>query len=399
MRLTPSDPDVETLIGRIDAKDIDLQPNFQRGEVWSVAKKQRLIDSILRDWHIPPIHVIVDPVTNKQAVLDGQQRLVAIRDFAQNLFAIDGSVPPIDKEISRLDGKRFKDLPPEWRARFHQFTIRIFRITNYEASEPAELFFRLNQPTALTSAEKRNAYFGSTRDQVRSVVQKMQEAGLDKSFWGFSDARMAYDDIVARACLTIENKSLRKKVTSNALADRYRAAIAFPDEVISVVDAAVDTLAKCRSSRLHSRSLDFNKAVTESCLIFVSQLVTQFRDEADRVSVLSEFLRDFSNLDLDWMISSDAPLITLLIEMYSPEFLDALVQAYRDRSTSRVSDTTSVIVRDFVFWAAFSALAVQRGHSHIRKVAHIVQWQHELKLVRKKEDLEKWVDGASWDLG
>ena len=58
MRLLPSDPDVETIVGRIKNGDIDLQPEFQRGEVWSKLKKQRLIDSILRDWHVPPIHVI-----------------------------------------------------------------------------------------------------------------------------------------------------------------------------------------------------------------------------------------------------------------------------------------------------------------------------------------------------
>ena len=60
MRLTPSDPDIQTLILRIQSNQIDLQPDFQRGEVWPTPKKQRLVDSILRDWHIPPIHVIVD---------------------------------------------------------------------------------------------------------------------------------------------------------------------------------------------------------------------------------------------------------------------------------------------------------------------------------------------------
>ena len=45
MHLTPSDPDIATLHRKIRQGRLDLQPNFQRGEVWGKAKKQRLIVS------------------------------------------------------------------------------------------------------------------------------------------------------------------------------------------------------------------------------------------------------------------------------------------------------------------------------------------------------------------
>ena len=54
MKLTPSEPDIRTIVERIDRGDIDLQPDFQRQEVWSTSKKKRLIDTILRGWSIPP---------------------------------------------------------------------------------------------------------------------------------------------------------------------------------------------------------------------------------------------------------------------------------------------------------------------------------------------------------
>lgn len=94
MRLIGSDPDIQTIVSRIKTGDIDLQPDFQRGEVWSRAKKQRLVDSVLREWHVPPIHVIEDLTSRKQEVLDGQQRLTAIRDFVDGEFAVDGTVIP-----------------------------------------------------------------------------------------------------------------------------------------------------------------------------------------------------------------------------------------------------------------------------------------------------------------
>ncbi|MEO0908549.1 MAG: DUF262 domain-containing protein, partial [Pseudomonadota bacterium] len=59
MKLTPTEPDIATIVSRIDRGDIDLQPDFQRQEVWSVKKKKRLIDTILRGWSIPPVHFVI----------------------------------------------------------------------------------------------------------------------------------------------------------------------------------------------------------------------------------------------------------------------------------------------------------------------------------------------------
>jgi hypothetical protein len=146
MKLLPSDPDIQTIVARIESGDLDLQPNFQRGEVWSTSKKKKLIDSILRDWHVPPIHVVVAP-NGKQEVLDGQQRLVSIRDFVRDEFRVDGNIAPYDETIFRLNNLAYSELPAETRRAFDQFTIRVFRLTDYRAGEPGELFFRLNQMT------------------------------------------------------------------------------------------------------------------------------------------------------------------------------------------------------------------------------------------------------------
>src|SRR5262245_8451711 len=146
MKLLPSDPDIQTIVSRIRSGDLNLQPDFQRGEVWSDSKKRRLIDSVLRDWHIPPIHVIELRDTRKQEVLDGQQRLVAIRDFVDGKIKVDGKIEPLDSEISDADGCTYESLSEKLRRQFDQFTIRIFRLVDYKPEEPGELFFRLNQP-------------------------------------------------------------------------------------------------------------------------------------------------------------------------------------------------------------------------------------------------------------
>src|SRR4051812_14755666 len=101
MRLFPSDPDIATIVARIRDESLDLQPDFQRGSVWSKQKQRLLIDSILRSWYVPPVHVVRTP-NQEQVVLDGQQRLRAIFDFVEGFLTVDGRADPPNSEIAQL---------------------------------------------------------------------------------------------------------------------------------------------------------------------------------------------------------------------------------------------------------------------------------------------------------
>jgi hypothetical protein len=59
-------------------------PDWQRQEVWDRAKKQKLIDSILRGWKLPKFYFVKTSEDNF-LVEDGQQRLSAIfESFSTN---------------------------------------------------------------------------------------------------------------------------------------------------------------------------------------------------------------------------------------------------------------------------------------------------------------------------
>lgn len=45
MKCESTDLEIETIVNRIKNEDMDLQPDFQRGEIWTLQKKQKLIDS------------------------------------------------------------------------------------------------------------------------------------------------------------------------------------------------------------------------------------------------------------------------------------------------------------------------------------------------------------------
>lgn len=344
MRLTPSDPDIQTLISRIRSEEIDLQPDFQRGEVWSTAKKQRLVDSILRDWHIPPIHVIVDSDSGQLLVLDGQQRLAAIRDFVDGNFAVDSRVEPVIADLQDQHGKRYATLRPDLKRRFDQFTIRVFRITDYAPEEPGELFYRLNQPTALTAAEQRNAFFGETRRQTKELVEALYEAGLNDGFWGFSNARMSYDDILSRVVLFLEQNSLRKRVTAATLADRFRSGHAFDAGAIATL---LDVIRLCGSARTSmTQPSQFNKASAQSWLTFLS-IAKIYLGEHLTPLLVGDFISRFDSARFAHQIglSEEATVEHRLRGL--------LYRTYEDRSTARVADALSVQTRDFVLWSCF----------------------------------------------
>ena len=373
MRLLPSDPDIATIMSRISNGDLNLQPDFQRGEVWSYVKRQKLIDTILRDWHIPPIHVIENSITGKQDVLDGQQRLVSIRDFVQNQIYIDGSIQPLDKNILQLDGLSYENLPEPWRRKFEQFTVRVFRIVDYKPGEPAEIFFRLNQPVALTTAEQRNAFYGPARQQIRDLVSLMDSLHLDKEFIGFSNSRMAYDDVIARFCTSLKSRSLWDKVTAAVLADKYRSETPFSEDVIKEAQESVVMLAETRNYQ--QRKIRFNKATLYSWLLFIVE-ARSVRSIQLTPKHLADFLVSFESARSTTKVIDGFEQENFSVVKIPGGFIKQLLALYNDRSSSRVSDVSSVVYRDLAIWimyVLFLSTTYDIRRSEDQHISHIVQ--------------------------
>jgi Protein of unknown function DUF262 len=353
MKLLPSDPDIATIVNRINAGDIDLQPDFQRGEVWSKAKKQRLIDSILRDWHVPPVHVIENSETRKQEVLDGQQRLAAIRDFVQDRFSIDGSIEPLENQIAALDGSFFSGLPDHWKRQFNQFTIRVFRIVEYKPTEPAELFFRLNQPASLTGAEQRNAFFGPVREQIKRLSASLDARDVD-GFLAFSNSRMAYDDVLARSALAVQRGTLAEKITSEDLAALYRSSEPLSLETFQVLERAIEILTT-GFSRGQTPLPKFNKATLFSWLLFLvrSMLAKDLRLWPSDVGEFLTFFEKTRNISAHDPIMNSRRLVGSIP-------VARLFAIYEVRSSARVADVSSVLLRDAIIWLTFENFSVSQ---------------------------------------
>ena len=73
-------------------KELVINETFQRYSVWTPQAKTFLIDTILHELPVPKLYLrtILDPKhqTSVREVVDGQQRIRAIVDFADNKFRL-----------------------------------------------------------------------------------------------------------------------------------------------------------------------------------------------------------------------------------------------------------------------------------------------------------------------
>ena len=152
-------------------KRLILNPDFQRGDVWNPTAKTFLIDTILRRLPIPKVYLrtSVDITTKKSVreVVDGQQRLRAILDFADGKFSLS-------KRASEYAGKKYETLSPEDQEAFLAYPIAVDQLVNASVDDVLEVFARLNSYTVtLNAPEKRHGrYQGEFKWAVRNASRK-----------------------------------------------------------------------------------------------------------------------------------------------------------------------------------------------------------------------------------
>ncbi|MEU4964987.1 DUF262 domain-containing protein [Streptomyces smyrnaeus] len=81
--VTDTDWTAETILSQLRRGNIQLNPRFQRRDAWTKSRKSRFIESLILGLPIPQIVLAEDKKKRgKFIVLDGKQRLLALRQFA-----------------------------------------------------------------------------------------------------------------------------------------------------------------------------------------------------------------------------------------------------------------------------------------------------------------------------
>lgn len=127
------------------AKELIIQPEYQRLFRWSDQQKSQLVESILLELPVPQIFVIENP-DGVLELIDGLQRVSTILQFVES-GAID--LAPLTLEgcslIPALNGLTFADLPLSLRLRIKRSPIRTVVIKKQsQGFLRYEMFKRLN---------------------------------------------------------------------------------------------------------------------------------------------------------------------------------------------------------------------------------------------------------------
>lgn len=148
---------IADFLGWNDQKRLELNPFFQRKGVWTPAARTYLIDTILNDLPVPKIYIRtkIDLETKniKREVVDGQQRIRTILDFASGKLRLSS-------RSKNFSGKTYNTLEDDIKASFLSYALSVDHLMNASDADVLEVFARLNSyGVTLNNQEKRHAEF------------------------------------------------------------------------------------------------------------------------------------------------------------------------------------------------------------------------------------------------
>lgn len=147
---------------------MELRPFYQRRPRWDQERQSRLIESFLINLPVPPIF-LYERAYNSYEVMDGQQRITAIKEFFGNKLRLVGL-----QYWPELDGRTYDTLPTEVRKGIDRRSISSIVMLKESAPDDEDairlreiVFERLNTGgVELERQEIRNALFHGDFNQM-----------------------------------------------------------------------------------------------------------------------------------------------------------------------------------------------------------------------------------------
>lgn len=180
---------------------ITVNKEWQREDkIWSSYVRSYFIESLLLEYPIPKLFLYVKfdlkTRTSKKEIVDGQQRSQALRLFYENKMQISSRI-----ETEDLKGKKYRDLSPEYQAKFLSYSLPIDEFRGVGEDEIRESFARMNvHNVSLNGEEVRHAKFqGPFKHFIlrmaRAFREQLLEAGVlsRRDIIRMADARMFAD--------------------------------------------------------------------------------------------------------------------------------------------------------------------------------------------------------------
>ena len=186
---------------------MDLRPFYQRRPRWDAERQSRLIESFLINLPVPPIF-LYEKSFNSYEVMDGQQRITAIREFFSNKLRLKGL-----QYWPELNGRTYDTLPRTVKAGIDRRSISSIVMLKESAPDDEEavrlreiVFERLNTGgIELERQEIRNALFhGAFND----LLLELSRHKVIRKAWGLPEYHV--DELNSGDKQLLENSFFRK---------------------------------------------------------------------------------------------------------------------------------------------------------------------------------------------
>ena len=189
---------IEEIIEQKESDMLSVNPEYQRGSVWTKDQKKLFIDSIFRDYPVPVFFFHEKEETSKDfsgkkntstkyEIIDGQQRINAIYEYHQGGYKLFDPKNPKGAKFTYFSqnincswaNKEFEKLDENLQNKFLKRKIYITFITEKKDSdnEARDLFIRLQAGSALNEQEKRDAWPGEFTDFIYRLGGKTAHIG------------------------------------------------------------------------------------------------------------------------------------------------------------------------------------------------------------------------------
>lgn len=220
MQINNNNYSIIEILQMLDRRELIVNSDYQRGSgIWPPGPSSYFIDTILENYPFPKIYMFEfinrSDRTVRREIVDGQQRISAIKRFHANEFAL-GS------ETSR-PGFRFSDLEEEDQDKFLSYSVSVDVIRNAKRSEILQMFRRMNAYTLpLNEAEKRHSsYQGSFKWFINDIADSLNEFFVEFGvFTSRQIVRMSDAAFIADCVVAIENGVV--SASPKDLRDLYR---------------------------------------------------------------------------------------------------------------------------------------------------------------------------------
>lgn len=190
-----------------------LSPKFQRRPVWKAAARSYLIDTILRGFPVPPLHIRLsenDSGGVLRDVIDGQQRLHALFDFYEGNLRLSRSLD------APWAGQTFAQLSEDLQSRLKLYKFHVFQYQGVDDATILQIFARINTySVALNGQELRNGkWFGDFKQSAYSLALEYLTFWRDnRVFSEGAIARMQEAELVSEL-LVLQLDGIQDKKTS-----------------------------------------------------------------------------------------------------------------------------------------------------------------------------------------